>query len=113
GPDTEVRVTSVVSNAYGTLGFTWNVMKGGTLVPFEDAQSNHSEISFFATESGNYAVTLDVQPSSGRFCPQGTASVNVVQDMNAMRARLHITPPASAGAPLVDRPIQIHEATGF
>jgi hypothetical protein len=113
GPDTEIRVTSTVSNAFGTLSYHWGVLKGSDLVDFEDAQSDHSEITFLATESGAYDVTLDVSPSSGGFCPQGRATVNVLTDLEGMKARLHVTPPASAGAPVIDRPLTIHDAMDF
>lgn len=112
-PDTEVRVTSTVSNAYGTLTYSWSVLKGGNIVPYDDAQSDHSEITFLATESGVYDVTLDVSTSGGGFCPQGAAMVNVVNDMGSMKARLHITPPPSAGAPLIDRPLTIRNAMDY
>jgi hypothetical protein len=113
GPDTEARVMSTVTNSFGTNNYNWNVMKGGILVAYEDALSNHSEIVFLAEESGTYDVTLDVSPSSGVHCPQGVAHVNVLQDLNSTKLRLHITPPASAGAPLTDRPLQIRNATDF
>lgn len=113
GPDTEVRVVSTVSNAFGTPTYAWSVTKGGTIVPYDDAQSDSSEITFLATESGAYDVTLDVSPSSGGFCPQGKATVNVLNDLNGMKARLHVTPPASAGAPPIDRPLTIRNAMDF
>lgn len=111
--DTEVRVSSTVSNTSGTLTYHWGVMKNGVIVSYEDAQSDHSEITFLATESGAYDVTLDVSPSSGSFCPQGMATVNVLNDLNGMKARLHVTPPASAGAPVTDRPMTIRNAMDF
>ena len=113
GPDTEVRVTSIVTSSFGTNIYNWNVMKGSTLVSYEDALSNHSEIVFLAEESGTYDVTLDVSPSSGLHCPQGVAHVNVPLDLSSLKVRMHITPPPSAGAPLVDRPLQIRNATDF
>ncbi|MBA3460121.1 MAG: hypothetical protein H0T46_09190 [Deltaproteobacteria bacterium] len=113
GIDTEVRVISVVTNSFGNNVYNWSVMKSGMLVPFEDALSTGSEIVFIADEVGTYDVTLDVRPSSGFLCPQGRASVNALMDLNTMKARLHITPPANVGAPLVDRPLSIRNATDF
>ncbi len=113
GPDSEVRVASTSSGAPGTQLFTWNVMKGGVPVPFEDAQSDHSEIKFLATEAGTYDVTLDLSSSLGRFCPQAAAHINVLLDGTAMDARLHITPPITTPAPLVDRPIRVHNASDY
>jgi hypothetical protein len=112
-PTNEVRVSSVVTNAFGTTNYDWNVRKGGLPISYENALSDGSQITFIAEQSGIYDVTLDIQPSSGVFCPQGTASINVLMDGNSLRARLHITPPASAGAPLVDRPLTIRSAAGF
>lgn len=113
GADTEVRVMSVVTNSFGNNVYNWSVMKSGVLVPFEDALSNGSEITFIADTVGTYDVTLDVRPSSGFLCPQGRASVNALMDLDTMKVRLHITPPAGAGAPLVDRPLSIRNATDF
>src|SRR4051812_19562519 len=67
GPMTEVRVDSTLSHAPGTHAFTWHVMKSGTIVPFTDALSDHSAISFLAETSGTYDVTLDVSASGGSF----------------------------------------------
>ena len=113
GPDTEVRVSSTVTDAFGNLSYAWRVTKGGTIVDHDDAQSDGSEITFLATESGAYDVTLDVTPSSGGFCPQGKATVNVLNDLNGMKARLHVTPPPGAGAPPIDRPLTIRNAMDF
>ncbi len=113
GPDTEVRVASTATGAAGTRTYTWRVIKGGLPVAFRDAQSDHSEISFLASEAGTYDVTLDLSPSLGAFCPQASARVNVLLDATAVGARLHITPPGTVPAPLVDRRIRIHHATDY
>ena len=113
GPTTEIRAASVVSQAPGTLVYSWNVVKGGTLVDFSDAQSDHSEIMFLATESGTYDVTLDVHASLGSLCPQGSAHVNVLANNMMGNARLHVIPPASAMAPLTDRAIVLHDGADF
>ncbi len=113
GPDSEVRVSSNYSGAVGTRTYTWTIGKGGTFVPFQDAQSDHSEITFMATEPGTYDVTLDLSSSLGSFCPQASAHINVLLDNTAMDARLHITPPITVLAPLVDRAIQVHNATDY
>ena len=42
---------STVTNSFGTNNFNWNVMKGGTLISYEDALSNHSEHVEVATQS--------------------------------------------------------------
>ena len=112
GSDTEIRVTSTISHAQGTLTYRWAVDMNGP-VTFHDAQSDHSEITFTAIDPGVYHVTLDVSPSSGGFCPQAGANVNVLTDLTSLKARLHVTPPQSAGAPLVDRPLTIHHATDY
>lgn len=113
GASSEVRVSSTYTGAGGTPSYLWRVQKGGASVSFQDAQSDHSEITFLATEPGTFDVTLDLTPSLGAFCPQGKATVNVLLDANTMDARLHITPPITVQAPLVDRAIQIHSATDF
>lgn len=113
GPDAEVRVSSTYSGAGGTPSYAWRVLKGGLPVAFQDAQSDHSEITFLATEPGTFNVTLDLTPSLGEFCPQGQATVNALLDANTLAARLHVTPPATVQAPLIDRAIQIHNATDF
>lgn len=109
----EIRVDATVSNAFGTASYTWSVDKSGVLVAYDDAQPDHSAITFTAETSGTYDVTLDVSPSSGRFCPQGAAHVNVLDGPNAGKARLHVTPPLGVDAPLLDKRIQIPEAMNY
>lgn len=113
GPTSEVRMISSVSGASGTLDYVWTVVKSGSPVTFQDAQSDHSEIMFLADVDGPYSVTLNVTPSFGGSCPQAHATVNVLMDETFENARLHIVPPFTAMGPVVDRPIQIHDGTDF
>ncbi len=113
GPNSEVRLISSVSNASGTLGYAWSVLKDGNPVTLADAQSDHSEKTFIAVEDGSYEVTLNVSPSFGASCPQAHATVNVTMDATFENMRLHIVPPLTAMGPTVDRPIQVHDGSDF
>lgn len=113
GPASEVRLISTVSHASGTLAYAWGVTKGGNVIATEDAQSDHSEVTFIAEEAGPYDVTLNVTPSFGGICPQAHATVNVLMDSEFRNARLHIVPPLTAAAPVVDRPIQLFDGTDY
>lgn len=102
-----IRVAGIVTQAPGVLTYHWSVRKGGASVGYTDAQSDHSEILFDALDPGTYDVTLDVSASTNTLCPQGAAKINVAPDNNNfVNARLHVTPPITTPAPLVDRALR-------
>ncbi|MGN6108072.1 MAG: carboxypeptidase-like regulatory domain-containing protein, partial [Kofleriaceae bacterium] len=106
GPDTVVRATAEVDSGFGVQTFAWLVARAGVQVPTELAQADGSAIAFPAPLPGVYDVRVDVSGPSG--CPAALTALTVLAEgANASQLRLHVTPPASAAAPPLDKRIVV------
>jgi len=112
-PGAKVRVNALVSGVGGVLDYAWTVHRGGAAVDFEEALANGSAIEFLAEDPDVYDVTLDVWAPTGS-CPRAREEIAVLDpNGNLLEVRLHVVPPADAGAPPTTRRLRLVGGTDY
>ncbi|MCW5807890.1 MAG: hypothetical protein KIT31_36390 [Deltaproteobacteria bacterium] len=103
GATTVVRLRALAVNAGVILGYTWTVVRNGTVVvPTEPALADNSEATFVADVATAYAVRV-VLANAGPICFDGQNMVNVVQPGAGEAVfRFHVIPPPGDARPPYD-----------
>jgi hypothetical protein len=109
---TVVRATAKVLNAPGVIAYHWAVTFGGAPVATDFAQADQSAITFATALAGVYRLRLTIEgPVS---CPEANVDLNVLAPgANMTQVRLHVTPPASADAPPLDKLVPVTGGASF
>jgi hypothetical protein len=74
-PVLPIRAYLVLQGATGFPTFTWTVYFGSTMIPFDFAASDESQISFIAATPGSYQVHVNI--SGAPQCPSASVTINV------------------------------------
>jgi hypothetical protein len=93
-----IRAFTTVVAPNGFVTYTWTVFFNGQPVPFQDAASDGSQISFLAETPGPYTVHVDITGSPQ--CPDASTVINVLAPgANADVFRLRAVPAPNLAPP--------------